>query len=68
MTTLHVIKTVKDMYPEQFRFHVEYFDKIIGSSSIRHGIEKGIILNEIIGEYSFQLEEFFDQRKSYLLY
>ena len=68
MTTLHVIKTVKDMYPEQFRFHAEYFDKIMGSSSIRHGIEKGIILNEIIGEYSFQLEEFSDQRKSYLLY
>jgi uncharacterized protein YbbC (DUF1343 family) len=68
MTTLHVIKTVKDTYPEQFRFHVEYFDKIIGSSSIRHGIEKGIIVNEIIGEYSFQLEEFSDLRKSYLLY
>jgi uncharacterized protein YbbC (DUF1343 family) len=47
---------------------VEYFDKIIGSSSIRHGIEKGKILNEIIGEYSFQLEEFSDLRKSYLLY
>jgi uncharacterized protein YbbC (DUF1343 family) len=68
MTTLHVIKTVKDMYPDIFRFHKEYFDRIVGSSSIRRSIEKGSPVDEIVGEYSFQLEEFTDQRKSYLLY
>ena len=68
ITTLHVIKTLKDAYPKQFRFHVDYFDKIMGTAYIRRAIEKGAGISEIVREYSSQLEKFSDQRKSYLLY
>ena len=34
ITTLLIIKTTREMYPENFQFHPDYFDKIIGSSSI----------------------------------
>ena len=68
MTTLHVIKTVMDMYAEQFRFHKEYFDKIMGTAYIRRAIEKNAEISEIVGDYSAQIQEFAGFRKAYLLY
>lgn len=68
MTTLHVIKTVKDMYPDPFRFHKEYFDKIMGTAYIRRAIEKNAEISEIVGDYSAQIQEFAGFRKAYLLY
>jgi len=68
LTTLHIIKTIRKMYPRQFQFHTEYFDKIIGSIAIRQAIERDDRVEEIIGNFTAQLEEFKDLRKSYLLY
>jgi uncharacterized protein YbbC (DUF1343 family) len=67
-TTLHIIKTARDMYPEQFQFHADYFDKIIGSSSIRQRIARGASVDEILQENSSQIKEFADLRKAFLLY
>lgn len=68
ITTLHIIRMIKEMYPEKFQFHAEYFDKIIGSSSIRQGIEKGSPVNDVMQENSTQIEAFAIKRKLYLLY
>lgn len=66
-STLHIIKTIRDMYPDQFKFHAEYFDKIMGTKLIRQSIEKGRGIEEIAKGYENQLKEFDKLRKSYLL-
>jgi len=67
-TCLYIIKTVMEMYPEHFEFHLDYFDKIMGTSKVREALEKGIEVQEIVGSYNKQLNEFSELRKPYLLY
>ena len=67
-TALHIIKTVKKMHPQQFQFHVDYFDKIAGTTSLRIAIEKEARTEEIISTYDVQLDEFRKLRKEYFLY
>jgi len=67
-TSLHIIKTVMDMYPNHFQFHQEYFDKIMGTSKIREALEEGVDVKEIVKSYAQQLNIFSELRKSYLLY
>ena len=67
-TALHIIKTVRDMYPQKFEFHSHYFDRIIGSSVIRQAIEMDTEIHEISKNYSSKVEEFAKLRETYLLY
>jgi len=67
-TTLYIVKTIRDMYPENFRFHNDYFDKIIGSSKTREAIEKGTDIQEIVKSFEKELGNFSELRKPYLLY
>lgn len=68
ITSLRIIATIRGMYPRQFRFHTEYFDKIIGSSVIRQSIEREDRMEKIIESYPAGLEDFKNLRKPYLLY
>ena len=67
-SSLHIIKTIRDMYPDQFKFHAGYFDKIMGTKIIRQAIDSGMRIEEIVKEHEKQLEEFDKLRKPYLLY
>lgn len=67
-STLHIIKTVMDLYPDEFRFHKEYFDKIMGTSKIRKALKKGDKIEDIIKVYHRELNNFSELRKPYLLY
>ena len=67
-TTLYIIKTIRDLYPQQFKFHEEYFDKIMGTSLIREYLQKGKNIDQIINSHSQQLRGFREMRKPYLLY
>ncbi len=67
-TTLYIIKTIRDLYPDQFKFHEEYFDKIMGTSTIRKGLERDLSIRQIINSYRQQLRGFREMRKTYLLY
>jgi uncharacterized protein YbbC (DUF1343 family) len=67
-TSLYIIKTIRDMYPEKFQFHKDYFDKIIGSSKIRESIEKGTSIQEVVKSFEKELGYFSELRKPYLLY
>ncbi len=67
-TTLHIIKTVKQMCPDQFEFHSHYFDKIMGTDNVRLALEQGRNIEEIKASYSKELERFKELRKSFLLY
>jgi uncharacterized protein YbbC (DUF1343 family) len=67
-TTLHIIQTIRNMCPEKFAFHGDYFDKIAGSASIREALEKEDRIEKIMESFAAQLEEFKNLRKAYLLY
>ena len=67
-TTLHIIKTVMDLYPEKFQFHQEYFDKIMGNAKIRVAFEEGREVKDLVRTYIGETEEFSEARKSYLIY
>jgi uncharacterized protein YbbC (DUF1343 family) len=68
VSMLHTIKTIRDMYPEQFRFHRDYFDKIMGTAVIRQALENGTEIDEITQRYQPQLDEFAKLRKADFLY
>lgn len=67
-TALHIIKTIRDLYPGQFSFHPDYFDRIIGNSRVREAIEKGASVEEILAGFEDGLRKFAAERKPYLLY
>ncbi len=67
-TTLHVIKTLRDMYPGKFKFHEKYFDKIMGTASVRKAIEAGMGVSEIVTGWADGLAKFAELRKLFLLY
>jgi uncharacterized protein YbbC (DUF1343 family) len=65
-TSLAVVKTIHDMYPNNFQFFAEnsssisFFDQLAGNGWIRKGINNGTSLKE--------MEGFSSIRKQYLLY
>jgi uncharacterized protein YbbC (DUF1343 family) len=67
-SSLHIIKTVMKMYPRHFKFHNEYFDKIMGTPKVRQALEKWIDVKDIIKSYKGELDNFLVLRKPYLLY
>jgi len=67
-TTLHVIQLIKEMWPEEFEFHPDYFDAIVGSSSVRQSLEKNIPAPEIAHSSLAQIQAFSQERESFLLY
>jgi uncharacterized protein YbbC (DUF1343 family) len=56
------------MFPHKFEFHVEYFDKIMGSLAVRKAIEKDTEILEIVKNYATESEAFAKVRNAYLLY
>lgn len=67
-TTLHVITTIRDMYPEKFRFHQSYFDKIMGTAKVRLAIEAGQSIAAIVNSWGSGLAAFAELRRPYLIY
>lgn len=68
-TTLWIIKTVKEMYPEKFSFYPEYFDKIMGTNRVRLALEKGRpSLEELLISFEQEVKRFAEERRPYLLY
>jgi len=68
-TTLWIIKTIKEMYPQKFSFYPEYFDKIMGTSKVRLALEMGQpSLEEIILSFEQEVKQFAEERRPYLLY
>jgi uncharacterized protein YbbC (DUF1343 family) len=67
-TALHVIKTIRDMYPDKFEFHKEYFDKIMGTAKVREALEAGFDVRAILDGLRLGLQAFAELRRPYLLY
>ncbi len=67
-TALHIVKMIQDTYPEEFRFHSDYFDKVMGTAKVRKGLIGGRGVAEIIKDCEPGLRAFADIRRAYLLY
>jgi uncharacterized protein YbbC (DUF1343 family) len=67
-TALHIIKTIREMYPDKFEFHAEYFDKVMGTGKVREALEKGIDVAALLQSFEPGLKAFEKAREPYLLY
>ena len=65
---LHIIKTVRDMYPDKFAFHAEYFDKVMGTDKVRQALEAGEEVRAVLESLEPGLAAFAALRRPYLLY
>ncbi len=65
---LNIIKTIRGMYPQDFQFHKDYFDKIMGTAKVREALERGTSIEEITRSFTDGLAGFAELRKAYLLY
>ncbi|WP_462406953.1 exo-beta-N-acetylmuramidase NamZ family protein [Gracilibacillus sp. Marseille-QA3620] len=73
-TGLHIVKTVHDLYPEEFEFRAEdskgisFFDLLIGNGWVRDDIEAGKSVKQIKQKWERDLKGFLKVRSKYLLY
>jgi len=67
-TALHIVRMVRDMYPDKFAFHGDYFDKVMGTDSVRQALEAGSDVGTILAGIQPGLDAFAALRKAYLLY
>lgn len=73
-TGLTIVKTIHDMYPDDFEFQeenesgVSQFDNLIGNGWVREKIEEGASVEEIMNEWEADLDDFKELRREYLLY
>ena len=65
---LHVIRTVREMYPDKFAFHTTYFDKVMGTASVRKALEAGESVATVLANIRPGLDAFAALRQAYLLY
>ncbi|MGN1401017.1 MAG: exo-beta-N-acetylmuramidase NamZ domain-containing protein [Bacillus sp. (in: firmicutes)] len=73
-TGLHIVKTIRDLYPEDFQFRAEdsrgisFFDQLIGNGWVREDIEAGRSVSSIQAKWKKDLKDFEKIRKQYLMY
>ncbi|KAB2495512.1 exo-beta-N-acetylmuramidase NamZ family protein [Priestia endophytica] len=68
-TGLHIVKTIHDLYGEEFSFNKSgNFDLLIGNSWVREELEKGTDVEDIIAKWQKDTKAFKKIRKQYLLY
>ena len=67
-TALHILHALRRLYPEQFQFQEEYFDRIMGTDQVRKALLNGKPLADVLRGLKRGLEEFEDLRRPYLLY
>ncbi len=68
LTSLWIIRTIMDLYPGQFSFYPDYFDKIMGNSEIRLALQAGQSPEDIVRGLEEGLKNFEKIRQPYLLY
>lgn len=67
-TTLTILSVIKQLYGDKLEFHAEYFDKVLGTSSVREALERGESVDKIVATFQPGLSEFAKSREPYLLY
>jgi uncharacterized protein YbbC (DUF1343 family) len=67
-TTLAILSVVKQLYGDKLEFHAEYFDKVLGNSTVREALERGESADKIVAAFQPGLDAFAKLRAPYLLY
>jgi uncharacterized protein YbbC (DUF1343 family) len=67
-TTLEILAAVKQLYGDKLEIHAKYFDKVMGTASVREALERGEPVSKIVAGWKPGLEEFARLRAPYLLY
>ncbi|QHT45690.1 DUF1343 domain-containing protein [Bacillus sp. SB49] len=73
-TGLHLVKTIHDMYPDDFEFRAEdangisFFDLLIGNGWVRESINEGHSVEQMEKRWKDDLKKFNKTRKHFLLY
>jgi uncharacterized protein YbbC (DUF1343 family) len=67
-TTLSILAAVKQLYGDKLEFHAEYFDKVLGTASVREALERGEPVDKIVAGFAPGLNTFGKLREPYLLY
>lgn len=68
-TGLHIIKTIHDLYPDDFKFLENgHFNLLMGNDWVQAMIKNGASVEEIVSNYENGKKDFMKVRKEYLLY
>ncbi|HXT11814.1 MAG TPA: DUF1343 domain-containing protein [Candidatus Angelobacter sp.] len=67
-TTLAILSAIRKEYGDKLKFHAEYFDKVLGTSSVREALERGESVDKIVAGFQPGLDQFAKLRAPYLLY
>ena len=59
---------MKQLYGDKLEIHAKYFDKVMGTASVREALERGEPVSKIVAGWKPGLEEFARLRAPYLLY
>ena len=67
-TTLALLQTVRQLYGARLELHADYFDKVMGTSTVREAFERGVPFETIAAGWTSGLAEFARVRAPFLLY
>ncbi|MBN2089452.1 DUF1343 domain-containing protein [candidate division KSB1 bacterium] len=65
---IQIVKTIYDLYPDNFEWRIQHFDRLCGSASIREAIINHLDLNELKVVWNMELNKFLKIRNQYILY
>ena len=67
-TTLALLQVVKKLSGAKLKLHADYFDKVMGTSTVREAFERGEPFGKIVATWEPGLAAFAQQRAPFLLY
>jgi len=67
-TTLAILSVVKQLYGDKLELHATYFDRVLGTSTVREALESSDPAPKIVASFQPGLAEFTKQRQPFLLY
>jgi len=67
-TTLSILSVVKNLYGGKLEFHADYFDKVLGTSTVREALERGEPVDKIVAGFKPGLDDFAKLREPFLIY
>jgi uncharacterized protein YbbC (DUF1343 family) len=68
VTTLAVLQTVRRLHDVKLAFHAEYFDHVLGTSTVRESLEAGEEFDRIARRLHGGITRFAQDREPFLLY
>jgi uncharacterized protein YbbC (DUF1343 family) len=67
-TTLAILSVVKQTYGDKLEFHAGYFDKVMGTATVREALERGEPVGQIVAGFQPGLAAFAKLRAPFLIY